>query len=133
MKVNCKGRQSLLAHFPQEHNFQQQHPLLPIQSQSLSQHQYQLAIHQQQPLPLHNYVKGGNLFWSSQSLAEAASACYTTPGENNNSDDIRTVFTPNGGCFVENNGRRVLNKWNFPFRREEKLFCTLSANTIHVI
>ena len=23
-------------------------------------------------------------------------------------------------CFVENNGRRILNKWNFPVRRGEK-------------
>ena len=46
MKVKNKRRQILLAHFPQEQNFQQQQPLLPVQSHSLAQHQQQLAIQQ---------------------------------------------------------------------------------------
>ena len=43
-KGNNKGRQILLAHCPQEHNFQQQHPLLQVKSHSLAQHQHKLAI-----------------------------------------------------------------------------------------
>ena len=120
MKGNCKGRQSLLAHFPQEHNFQQQQKLLPIKSNYLSQHQQQLAIHQQPPLPLYNDANIGSLFWSSQSQAEVRITCYTNPGENNNSDDIRMVFAPDGVYFVENNGRQILNKWNVSVRRGEK-------------
>ena len=51
---------------------------------------------------------------------EATIYCYKNPGGNNNSDDIRTVVAPDGKCFVENNWRRILNKWNVPVRREEK-------------
>ena len=29
-KGNCKGRQGILAYFPQDHNFQKQQPFLPI-------------------------------------------------------------------------------------------------------
>ena len=61
-KGKCKGRKSLLAHFPQEKKFQQQETLIPIQPHSLHQHQQQLAIQQQPPLPLHNYVNVGSLF-----------------------------------------------------------------------
>ena len=43
-----------------------------------------------------------------------------TPGGNNNPNEIRTDFTPDGVCFVENNGRRIVNKWNVPARRGEK-------------
>ena len=120
MKGNYKIRQNILAHFPQEQNFQQKHPFLPIKSYYLLQHQQQLAIQQQPPLPLHNNVKGGSLFWSSQSPAEATIARYTTPDGNSNSDDIRTVSAMDGVCFVENKARWILNKWNFPVRHGEK-------------
>ena len=51
------------------------------------------------------------------------------PGRNNNSNDIRTVFTPDGMCFVENNGRQVLNKWNVPVRCGEKgILCPFSKH-----
>ena len=109
-KGNYKLWQSLLAHFSLELNFQQKQTLLPIQSHSLLQHQQQLAIYQQPPLPLQNDVNGGSLFWSPQSPVEATIARYMTPGGNNNSNDTRTVFATYGVCFVENNGRRILNK-----------------------
>ena len=121
MKVKNEGRQSLLVHFSQEQNFQQQQPFLPVQPHSLAQHQQQLDIKQQPQLALHNDVNRGSLFWSSYSPAEAKIACYTTPGGNNNFDDIRTVFAPDGVCFVENNGMRILNKLNVPVRRGEKV------------
>ena len=44
MKGKNKGQQSLLAHFPQEHDFQQQQPLILVQPHSIAQHQQQLAI-----------------------------------------------------------------------------------------
>ena len=45
---------------------------------------------------------------------------YTTPGGNNNSNDTRTIFAPDGVCFFENNGGRILNKWNVLVRPGEK-------------
>ena len=38
MKGNCRGRQIILSHFPQEHNSKKNQPFLPIQSHSNSQH-----------------------------------------------------------------------------------------------
>ena len=55
----------------------------------------------------------------SQSPLEATIARYKTSGGNNNSNEIIDVFAPYGGCFFENNGRRVLNKCNVPLRRGE--------------
>ena len=52
VKVNFKVRQILLAHFPQEQNYQQKNTLLRIQSHSLSQHQQNIDIQQQPPLPI---------------------------------------------------------------------------------
>ena len=121
MKGNLKGQKSLLAYFQQEQKFQQQLALLLIQSHSLSQHQQKIAIQQQPQLALYRDVNGGSLFWSSQSPAEETIAHYKNPGENNNSDDIRTVFAPYGVCFVENNGRRILKKWYVLVRRGEKV------------
>ena len=53
-KGKNKGRQSLLVNLPQEHNFQQQHPFLPVQSHSLAQQQHQLAIQKQPHLSIYN-------------------------------------------------------------------------------
>ena len=48
-------------------------------------------------------------------------ACYTTPGGNNNSYYIITVFALDGVSFVKkNNGRQILNKCHVPVRRGEK-------------
>ena len=120
MKGNNKLRQSLLSQFTKETGFQQQQPLIPVHLNYLAQQQQKLYIQQQLQIALHNNVNRGSLFWSSQSQAEVRITCYTNPGGNNNYDDIRMVFAPDGVYFVENNRRRILKKWNVPFRRGEK-------------
>ena len=120
MKGYNKVWHSLLAHLTQDQYFQHQQLLLPVKLHPLAQQQQQFTIYQQQQLATHNNLNGGQLFWPSQSPAEATIARYTNPGRNNNSDKIRTVFTSDGVCFVENNGRQILNKWNFLVRRGEK-------------
>ena len=64
MKGNNKGRQSLLAHFTQEHDFQQQQLFSPVQSNYLAQKQQQLAIQRQQQLATQKDFYGGKLFCS---------------------------------------------------------------------
>ena len=54
MKVKNKGRQSLLEKFPNEQDFQQQQPSLPVTLDNLSQKKNNLAIQQQPQLALHN-------------------------------------------------------------------------------
>ena len=60
-------------------------------------------------------------------------ARYTTLGGNNNSDDIQTVFAPDGVCFVENILRLILKNGIYQSGVERKVFCTLSPNMIHLI
>ena len=87
---------------------------------SLAKQQHQINIKRQQQLDTHNYFNGGQLFWLPQSPVEATITHYTNPGGNNNSDETRTVFAPDAVCFVKNNGRRIMNKWNVPVRRVQK-------------